>query len=191
MRISTSFVKSKRSRMGYSTSEMISRRSSSRSLSASCWTDTTMFLAPTGFPSLIHHGHLGLAIRADATNGPIVHCVVQPSADVICEYHRDWQASPGFPGGVAVHGALVAGAGGGEHILAAAAAHLKSGIHAAGDVGTLPVDIDEHNKFHGVVAHLAEDLPNHRADVDFCRTGDLPQTKIFPLVAITSQAQRE
>ena len=76
-------------------------------------------------------------------------------ADFIRKDHRDGQTGPGLPGGVTVHGALVSSAGGSEHILAAAIPHLQSGIHAAGNVGTLPVDIDEHNEFHRVVAHLA------------------------------------
>nr|DAO66110.1 MAG TPA: hypothetical protein [Caudoviricetes sp.] len=134
-----------------------------------------------GFSVLIHHGHLGFAIGTNAPDGSILHRFVQTFADVVCENHRDGQTGPGFPGGVAVHGALVAGAGGGEHILAAAIPHFQRGIHAAGDVGTLPVDIDEHDEFHGVVAHFAEDFPNHRADVDLCRAGDLPADKDFPL----------
>ena len=133
-------------------------------------------LGAHGFPILIGHGHLGLAIRADATDGPIVHGVIQSFADFIREDHRDGQTGPGLPGGVTVHGALVASAGGCEHILAATVPHFQRGIHTAGNVGTLPVNIDEHDEFHGVVAHLAEDFP---------------QTKIFPLVAMTSQAQRE
>ena len=118
-------------------------------------------LGAHGFSVFIGHGHLGLAIGANAPDSSIVHGVIQPFADFIREDHRDGQTGPGLPGGVTVHGALVAGTGGSEHILAAAAAHLQSGIHAAGDVGTLSVDIDEHNEFHGVVAHLAEDFPNH------------------------------
>ena len=139
-----------------------------------------MFLRPRVFRPH-NHGHLGLAIGADAADGPIVHGVIQPFADIVCKDHRDGQTCPGFPGGVAVHGALVAGAGGSEHILAAAIPYLQSGIHAAGDVGTLPVNIDEHDEFHGVVAHLAEDFPNHRADVDFRRAGDLPADEDFSL----------
>src|SRR5699024_9958360 len=134
-----------------------------------------------GFSVLIHHGHLSFAIRADAPDSSIVHGVIQPFADFIRKHHRDGPTGPGLPGGVTVHGALVADGGGGEHILAAAIAHLQRGIHAAGDVGTLPVDIDEHHEFHGVVAHLAEDFPNHRADVNLCCTGDLPADKDFPL----------
>ena len=138
-------------------------------------------LGAHGFSVFIGHGHLGLAIGANAPDSSIVHGVIQPFADFIREDHRDGQTGPGLLGGVTVHGALVAGAGGSEHILAAAISHFQRGIHAAGDVGTLPVNIDEHNKLHRVVAHLAEDFPYHRADVDLCRTGDLPADKDFPL----------
>ena len=82
-----------------------------------------------GFPVFIGNGHLGLAIGADATDGSIVHGIIQPFADFIRKGHRDWQTGPGLPGGVTVHGALVAGAGGSEHILAAAIPHLQSGVH--------------------------------------------------------------
>ena len=62
-------------------------------------------LGAHGFSVLIGHGHLGLAIGADATDGSIVHGIIQPFADFIRKDHRDGQTGPGFPGGVTVHGA--------------------------------------------------------------------------------------
>ena len=130
---------------------------------------------------VVAHRHLGLAVRPQVRQQPLAPHLGEPAGQLVREHDRHRHQLGRLVARVAEHHALVARARGVERVGAAQVAGVVGLVHAAGDVGRLPVQRGDHAdgvavvaEVAGVVADVADHLAGDGGEVQHRLGGDLP-----------------